>query len=211
MKKTLSIFAVLMIFTASILAQGFKVKASGEQTFNLADKNGRNQATFFSTTPIEDITGLGNDISGTVTFNVNDIKTLKGKVSVSVASIKTGIDSRDGHMRGAGWLNAEAFPEISFEIKKVSDIKSVADNKLTAKVIGNFTLHGITKEVTANATLTYLDESEQTKMRAAGDLLGVQAKFNVKLSDYGVNNKVVGQKVSENIEVSVNVTGSNAK
>ncbi len=134
MKKSISIFAAILFFTASLSAQGFKVEASGEQTFNLADKNGRNQATFFSTTPLEDITGLGNDISGTVTFNVNDIKTLKGKVSVSVASIKTGIDTRDGHMRGAGWLNAEAFPEISFDIKKVSDIKSVADNKLTAKV-----------------------------------------------------------------------------
>lgn len=211
MKKSISIFAALLLLTVSLTAQGFKVKASGDQTFNLVDKNGRNQATFFSTTPLEDITGLGNDISGTVTFNVNDIKTLKGKVSVSVASIKTGIDTRDGHMRGAGWLNAEAFPEISFDIKKVSDIKSVADNKLTAKVTGNFTLHGVTKEVTADATLTYLDEGEMTKSRAPGDLLGVQAKFNVKLSDYGVNNKIIGQKVSENIEVSVNVVGSNAK
>ena len=59
--------------------------------------------------------------------------------------------------------------------------------------------------------LTFLDESEQTKMRAPGDLLGVQAKFNVKLSDYGVNNKIVGQKVSENIDVNVNIVGSNAK
>ncbi|MCK7526562.1 MAG: YceI family protein [Ignavibacteriales bacterium] len=96
-------------------------------------------------------------------------------------------------------------------MKKVSDVKSAADNKLTAKVTGNYTMHGVTKEVTADATLTYLDESEQTKMRAPGDLLGVQAKFNVKLSDYGVNNKLVGQKVSEDIEVSVNIVGSNAK
>lgn len=211
MKKTLSFFTVIMIFTASIFAQGFKVKASDEQTFNFADKNGRNQTSFFSATPLEDITGLANDLKGTVTFIVNDLSTLKGKLIVSAASIKTGIDMRDEHMRGAGWLNAESFPEISFEIQKVSDIKSVESNKLTAKVTGNFTLHGITKEVVANATLTYLDESETTKMRAPGDLLGVQAKFNVKLSDYGVNNKLVGQKVSENIEVSVNVVGSNAK
>ena len=211
MKKTLSLIAVIILFTASTFAQGFKVKASGEQAFNFEDKNGRNQATFFSTTPLEDITGLSNDVKGSVTFNVNDLKTLKGKVSVSIASIKTGIDMRDGHMRSANWLDADSFPEASFEIKNVSDIKSVADNKLTAKVIGNYTLHGVTKEEVADATLTYLDESEQTKMRAPGDLLGVQAKFNVKLSDYGVNNKIVGQKVSENIEVSVNMVGSNAK
>ncbi len=209
MKRTLSIFAVIMIFNATILAQGFKVKASGDKTFTFADN--KNQATFFSTTPLEDITGLSNDVKGSVTFNVGDLKTLKGKVSVTVSSIKTGIEMRDGHLQSAGWLNAETYPEISFDIKKVSDVKSVADNKLTAKVTGNYTMHGVTKEVTADATLTYLDASEQTKMRAEGDLLGVQAKFNVKLSDYGVNNKLVGQKVSEDIEVSVNVVGSNAK
>jgi polyisoprenoid-binding protein YceI len=211
MKNTLLLFIIIILFTASTFAQGFKVKASGEQKFNFEDKGGRNQATFFSTTPLEDITGLSNDVKGSATFNVSDLKTLKGKVSVTIASIKTGIDLRDGHMRSASWLDAESLPETSFEIKNVSDVKSVADNKLTAKVVGNYTLHGVTKEVIAEATLTYLDESEQTKMRTPGDLLGVQAKFNVKLSDYGVNNKVVGQKVSENIEVSVNVVGSNAK
>jgi polyisoprenoid-binding protein YceI len=209
MKITLSIFAVIMIFTASIFAQGFKVKASGDETFKFADN--KNQATFFSTTPLEDITGLSNDVKGSVTFNVGDLKTLKGKVSVSVSSINTGIEMRDGHLQSAGWLSAATFPEITFEIKKVSDVKSVADNKLTAKVTGNYTMHGVTKEVIADATLTYLDESEQTKMRATGDLLGVQAKFNVKLSDYSVDNKLVGQKVSEDIEVNVNLVGSNAK
>jgi len=211
MKKTLSIVTALMIFTATMFAQGFKVKASGEQNFNFEDKAGRNQTSFFSTTPLEDIKGLSGGVQGSVTFNVNDIKSLKGKISISVASIKTGIDLRDEHMRDAGWLDAAKYPEITFEIKKVSDVKVVAENKLTAKVTGNYIMKGVTKEVTADATLTYLDESEQTKSRAAGDLLGVQAKFNVKLSDYGVNNKVVGQKVSENIEVSVNVVGSNAK
>jgi len=209
MKKTLSIFAVLIIFAATIFAQGFKVKATGDQTFKFEDN--KNQATFFSTTPVEDITGLSNNVKGSVTFSVNDVKTLKGKVTVSAASIKTGIEMRDGHLQSAGWLNAESYPEITFEITKVSDVKSVADNKITAKVTGNYTMHGVTKEVTANATLTYLDESEQTKLRAAGDLLGAQAKFNIKLSDYGVNNKLVGQKVSEDIEVRVNIVGSNAK
>lgn len=211
MKKTLSIFAVSLLLTASMFAQGFKVKASGEQKFNFEDKGGRNQTTFFSTTPVEDINGLGNGVSGSVTFNTNDLKSLKGKVTVSVASIKTGIELRDEHMRSAGWLNAESYPEISFEIKKVSDVKSLADNKLSAKVSGSFTMHGVTKDVVAEATLTYLDENETTKQRAPGDLLGVQAKFTVKLSDYRVNNKVVGQKVSENIEIGVNLTGSNAK
>ncbi len=210
MKRIISLTAVLVLFTASLFAQGFKVKASGEQTFNFADKGGRNQATFFSTTPLEDINGLTNDIKGNVTFNVNDLKTLKGSISVSVASIKTGIDLRDEHLRSEDWLNAGVYSSINFTIKGVSNIKSLADNKLQAKVTGDFTLRGVTKEVVSTATLTFLDENEQTQTRAPGDLLGIQAKFNLKLSDFGINNQVVGQKVAEVVEVGVNMVGSNA-
>lgn len=211
MKLIIKTSILALMFLSLTFAQGFKVKASGEQTFSFTDPGSRNQATFFSTTPLEDINGLTNDVKGSATFNVSDLKSLKGKVSVSVASIKTGIDLRDEHMRSAGWLNADAFPEITFNIKSVSKVKSLADNKLQATVIGDFTLQGVTKEVVADVTLTLLDESEKTKTRAPGDLLGVQAKFNVKLSDYGISNKVVGNKVAEVVEVSVNVVGSNAK
>ena len=96
-------------------------------------------------------------------------------------------------------------------IKNVSNVKSVEDNKLEAKVIGDFTTHGVTKEVIAEVTMTYLDESEQTKKRAPGDLLGVEAKFSIVLSDYEVENMVLGQKVSDSIDITVTMVGSNAK
>ena len=201
---------MLLVAVSVSLAQGFKVKATGEKTFNFEDKYGRNQISFFSTTPLEDITGISNAVKGKVTFNVADVKSLKGSITIPVASIKTGIDLRDEHLRSDNWLDAENFPEITFVIKKVGDIKVAADNKIEAKVTGDFTAHGVTKEVVANVTMTYLDESEQTKQRAPGDLLGVQATFNIVLSDYDVENMVVGQKVSENIELSINIVGSSA-
>lgn len=202
---------ILFFIAANFFAQGFSVKASGLQTFSFEDESGRNQATFHSTTPLEDVTGTATDISGTVTFDVNDFSTLKGTIIVKVASFKTGIDLRDHHLRSANWLDAEAYPDIAFEIKNVSNIKKIADNKLTADVTGDFSVHGVTKEVTAEAEVQYLDESEATRKRAPGDLLGVQAKFNITLSDYNVENAVIGSKVAENIEITVNIVGSNAK
>ncbi len=56
-------------------------------------------------------------------------------------------------------------------------LRLTADNKLEAKVTGDFTVHGVTKEVTTTVTMTYLDESEQTKQRAPGDLLGCSGYF----------------------------------
>jgi polyisoprenoid-binding protein YceI len=210
MKTILKTFLILIVAISASIAQGFKVKASGDQTFNFEDKYGRNQASFFSTTPLEDITGITNDVKGKVTFNVADIKTLKGSVSISVATIKTGIDLRDEHLRSDNWLDAATYPEVTFVIKKVGEVNVSADNKLEAKVTGDFSAHGVTKEIMADVTMTYLDASEQTKQRAPGDLLGVQAKFNIVLSDYDVENMIVGQKVADNIEINVNIVGSNA-
>jgi polyisoprenoid-binding protein YceI len=210
MKTIIKTFFIMLVAVSISLAQGFKVKATGEKTFNFEDKYGRNQASFFSTTPLEDITGVSNAVKGKVTFNVGDVKSLKGSISIPVASIKTGIDLRDEHLRSDNWLDAESYPEITFMIKKVGDVKVTAENKLEAKVTGDFTVHGVTKEVTTTATMTYLDESDQTKQRAPGDLLGVQATFNIVLSDYDVENMIVGQKVSEDIEISINIVGSSA-
>lgn len=203
-----TIVIVLAAFTITF-AQGFKVKATGEQTFNFEDK--RNQVKFFSTTPLEDITGISNAVKGKVSLNVSDIKTMKGSISIPVSSINTAIELRNEHLQSENWLDAANFPEISFTIKAVSDIKETADNKIEAKVTGDFTAHGVTKEVVADVSLTYLDASEQTAQFAPGDLLGVQAKFNILLSDFNVENMIVGQKVADNIEITATLRGSNKK
>ncbi|MCL4549000.1 MAG: YceI family protein [Bacteroidetes bacterium] len=210
MKQSVAVLACLLLSAAIISAQSFKVKAKGEQTFNFEDKVGRNQVVFSSSTPLEDFTGTANAISGKVSFDVtNFAKTLKGKLSVKVESINTGIELRNHHMKSANWLDAADYPEITFEIKSVSDVKQIADNKLEFKVKGNFKLHGVTKEVVADAQAIYLDENDQTQKRAPGDLLGVQATFQVQLSDYNIDNAIIGSKVSENIPVHINIVGSN--
>ena len=209
MKTIIKTFIVLFAAVSMSFAQGFKVKATGEQTFNFEDK--RNQVKFFSTTPLEDITGISNDVKGKVSLNVADIKSIKGSITISVASIKTAIDLRDEHLRSENWLDADQYPEITFVIKNVGNIKVLEDNRVEAKVTGDFTVHGVTKEVVADVTITYLDASDQTKQVKPGDLLGVQAKFNILLSDFEVENMIVGQKVADNIEITATLRGSNAK
>jgi len=199
----------LLIITAGI-AGGFDIGSKGEQTFSFKDKVGRNQATFISTTPLEDITGMSSDIWGAVSFDIQDVEnTLKGEVSISTASLKSGIELRDEHIRSADWLDAEQFPTISFNIKKVTGIEKIGENKLKANVLGEFTVKGVTKELLSDVTLVYLEENELTKMRAPGDLLGVRANFKINLADYGVQHMALGKKVSDEIEISVNIVGSN--
>jgi len=209
MKTIIKTFIMVLVAVSMSFAQGFKVKATGEQTFNFEDK--RNQVKFFSTTPLEDITGISNDVKGEVSLNVADIKSMKGSITISVASIKTAIDLRDEHLRSENWLDAANYPDITFAIKNVGDVKVLEENRIETKVTGDFTAHGVTKETVADVTLTYLDASEQTKQSGPGDLLGVQAKFNIALSDFEVENMIVGQKVADEIEITATLRGSNAK
>ncbi len=71
MNTILKTFTLFVLYASAALAQGFDVVASGEQNFSFSDQRGRNQATFFSTTPLEDINGLSNDVKGSVTFDHN--------------------------------------------------------------------------------------------------------------------------------------------
>ena len=210
MNRSIILAIVVLISSFSLQAQGFKVKAKGSQTFDFEDKAGKNQITFFSTTPLEDINGTVNAIPGNVSFDIaNFAKTVKGKIIVKVASMNTGIELRNSHLKGANWLNEKKFPEIIFELKYVENAKQTADNKIEFKAKGNFTLHGVTKEITSDVEAVYLDENEQTQKRSPGDLLGLRTKFKVSLSDYDVDNAVVGKKVADTIEVTVNIVGAN--
>ncbi len=207
MKLFLTTIFLIILFTTAISAQGFNVQAKGEKTFNFKT-GGTNQASFYSTTSLEDVQGLTKEIGGSITFDVNDFSTVQGEITFPVLSLNTGIEKMVKDLRSDSWLDAEKYPEISFKVKKAVNIKQVSDGKIEADVIGDFFLHGVTKEDTAKATITYLEESPVTLQRMPGDLLGVQAKFNIKLSDYNIRHMLLGKRVAEKIEITVNLVGS---
>ncbi len=206
MKK---IIIILLVSLSSIWAQSFDIEADGTQLFNFADSQNRNQASFFSKMEYENIKGTADDFSGTVSFDPADFAgTLKGKLSVKVKSMKTGNPLRNDHLKGENWLYAEKYPDISFEIVKVINVEKLSANKLLVKLEGKFTMRGVTNNITATAEVTWLKESEATRKRAPGDLLGVKADFDVKLSEYNVENDVIGSKVAEYIKVEFNAIAS---
>lgn len=210
MKNLFKIALIILSFLISISAQSFDVKAEGTQTFSFKDTTGRSQASFHSSTPFEDIDGLTSQISGTVTFDVKNFgSTLKGKITIPVASLKTGMEKMERDLRSSAWLDASDYPDITFTIKKVENVQKLALNKLKANVVGDFYLHGVTKEITAKTTVTYLDQSPQTLKVEPGDLLGVIATFDIKLSDFGVEHMLLGTRVSNDISIKVNLVGTN--
>lgn len=212
MYKALLTLIIFLYLFAGINAQGFNLPSEGIQIFNLKDTESRNQATFYSEARFENITGLTNEVWGKISFDKKDVKsTLKGEVSISTSSIKTGIEKRDEHLRSISWLNSEKYPAVIFRIKEVTQVDQVEDNLLKIVLLGEFTLNGKTKLVYANATMKYLVESETTKQIMPGDLVSIAAKFEIKLSDFGITNSMIPNRVSDKIQIKANLVGSKSK
>ena len=210
MFKALSKIVLFLCVISNINAQSFNIPSKGNQVFDFKDTQERNQATFYSEARFENITGLTNDVLGKVSFDVKDVKsTLKGEVSISTSSIKTGIEKRDEHLRSVSWLNSEKYPNITFNIKEITQVDQIEDNQLKIVLLGEFTLRGKTKLVYANATMKYLVESETTKQIMLGDLISVVASFDIKLSDFGITNSMIPNRVSDKIQITANLVGSN--
>ena len=69
-------------------------------------------------------------------------------VSIQAASIDTGIAKRDDHLRSADFFDVQKFPEITFKSQKVN-----RTGPNTGEIVGNLTMHGVTREITLNVQL----------------------------------------------------------
>ena len=212
MFKALSRIVLLFCVITNINAQSFNIPSKGNQIFDFKDTQERNQATFYSEARYENITGITNDVWGKASFDIKDVKsTLNGEVSISTTSIKTGIEKRDEHLRSVSWLNSEKYPSITFKIKEITRVDQAEDNVLKIVLLGEFTLCGKTNLVYANATMKYLVESETTKQIMSGDLISVAARFDIKLSDFGITNSMIPNRVGDKIQITVNLVGAESK
>jgi polyisoprenoid-binding protein YceI len=208
MKKVHATILVLLLAAVSFAQQ------VATTTFYVNDQKKRDVVTFTSHAPLETIVGTTADVTGFVTVNLDDIKSsAKARFEVDLATLKTGIGMRDGHMRD-NFLETAKFPKAIFELTKVD---SISQNKLEDQkqiqlwLEGNFTVHGVTKAITIPATITYFKESEQTKARIDGDLLHVTVAFDLLLSDYSIKRpQFVLLKLDENQKINIDVFGSTA-
>jgi polyisoprenoid-binding protein YceI len=190
----------------------FSVKAKGVQVFNTHDSVGRNQVTFHSKAPLEDIFGAAADVSGKVSFDASDVHgTMKGFIIVQVKSMRTGLKKRDTDMLGEQWLDVGRYPTITFKVKRVEQTKSKGNNELSCMILGDFTMHGVTRTITIPASLKYLEENQETRTRAPGDLLVLKSAFSVRFEDHGIRppGNFVGIRVAKSIDLDVSIIATN--
>jgi len=87
----------------------------------------------------------------------------------------------------------------------------IEDNQIKIVLLGEFSLRGKTKLVYASATIKYLLENEVTKTLMPGNLISIVARFDLNLSDFGISNSMIPNRVSDNIQIVANLVGPESK
>ena len=158
---------------------------------------------FTSKAPKEDIFGTATGMAK-LTSDPKDISTLKGVITVPVATMETGNSVRDDHLRSPTWLDAKAYPEITFTIETVKPDGPVKEEKgmkaATVIVSGKFSLHGVTTPLKAKGIVKWKDDGKAK----------ISTKFNIALADYNVTGKagIVGSKVGTTIACEATLVGT---
>src|SRR5690606_27654615 len=98
-------------------------------------------------------------------------------VNIDPASIDTNHEARDEHLRTADYLDVSKYPEAGFVSTHIMD---AGNGKL--HVMGNFTLHGVTKEISFEAVKTGEGESPFGDYR-----VGFEAETTIDVAEYGIN------------------------
>lgn len=182
-------------------------------SFDFKDPKGVNNVQFNLDAPLEAISGTGTGIAGAVSFDPANPAATTGKITLATASLTVGNPMMKDHLQGKMWLDVAVNPEISFEAISLANVKTVAD-KTTATVTGKLTIKGITKEITAPVSLTYLPGKLGARLGKAdlkGDLLVLRTQFEVNRSDFGLMPGKMTEKVSETINVTLNLAGAAAQ
>jgi polyisoprenoid-binding protein YceI len=152
---------------------------------------------------VANVKGQFDGPAGTVTFDAKDIPgTLKVDATIDARTINTRNPDRDKDLKSALFFDVDKYPRITFKSKRAE-----AAGAGRFKLIGDLTMHGVTKEVTLDVegpTQTITDIWGSARM-------GATAKTVVDRREYGLlyshvlegGGAVVGNEVTITIDLEV--------
>ncbi|RLU00458.1 MAG: YceI family protein [Ketobacter sp.] len=137
--------------------------------------------------------GRFNTFEGEFVLDEANVEKSSVKVDIDVASVDSNHAERDKHLRGKDFFDVAKFPKAGFVSTK---IEKTGDN--TAKITGDFTLKGITKPITLDAT--YIGGGKDPW---GGYRQGFEATTQLKLKDFGIDYNLGPASEVVNIYISV--------
>ncbi len=140
------------------------------------------------------LTGRFDNFSGNFTYDEKNPEASKVRVEINTDSINSNHAERDKHLRSKDFLDTANHPKAVFEST------AVKMNGDKATIVGNLTLHGVTKEVEIEAAPVGGGEDPWGGYRQ-----GFIGTTKLPLKDFGINYDL--GPASQEVELTLNVEG----
>ena len=126
---------------------------------------------------ITTVRGTFGDVDGTLSIDEEDPTNASGEIRVRTASISTGFEARDTHLRSADFFDVETWPEIVVRFDGV-ELAKVDDYRVTA----DLTIRDVTRQVVFDVEYVGSTTNFQGTRHAA-----FTAKAKLNREEWGLN------------------------
>lgn len=147
---------------------------------------------------ISNVRGYFKEFDGTIIMPDDNFANASISFTANTSSVDTNNSMRDEHLRSADFFESEKFPTLSFVSKTITN---TGDNNFS--VIGDLTMHGVTKEVTLNTVL-----NGRVVDAYGNNVISFDVNGSLNRTDFGlVWNTAIetgGVVVSEEVKLEIN-------
>jgi polyisoprenoid-binding protein YceI len=179
----MSFASLRLAFAPFVAVLGFS--AVGPRPFLLDPA--QSQVTFLASSKLDDAHGSFASYVADVAFDPDTIANSSVRISIAAASIATGIDRRDHHLKSCDFFCVDSFPQIVFQSQKVL---RVGPDRY--RIDGSLTMRGITRPM-----------SIPTRMLTnAGGAARFSGEFALDRRDFGLGYSSVLNPIKDTVQVA---------
>ena len=148
---------------------------------------------------VSTVPGSFGKTSGKISYDGKNVSSITADVTIDATTISTNNERRDTHLKSPDFFEVAKYPTLTFKSKKATPGAGG-----TAKLVGDLTMHGVTKEVT-------LDVSDLAQPINSGRnfVVGAAASTTIKRSDWGLTwNRALeagGVTVSDEVKITLGI------
>jgi polyisoprenoid-binding protein YceI len=196
--------AAAVALVIPVLAQppaGGAQPAPGPNTWSI-DSNHSSAGFSVKHMMVSTVRGTLGKVSGTIEYDGKSAASIKADVTIDVTGINTGVTGRDNDLKSPNFFDVAKFPTATFKSKRVD-----AAAAGTFKLVGDLTMHGVTKEV----TLDVEGPSPPVKQQNGSLKVGATATATLNRRDFGLQyNSLIeaGPVVGDMIHVTIDIEGN---
>lgn len=149
-----------------------------------------NTAVDFSVRKFRLITVRGRfrQVRGTLELRGTALTDAVVKAEIDAASIETGMDRRDTHLRGEDFLDVERYPTITFRSTRT---EALSEDRL--RIHGHLTIRGLTRQVALDAELNGREPERAD----------VVVRTTLDRRDFGLTWNFLGLMVGDAVDVAI--------